>query len=149
MGQHTKTDFRFQNSYEEFRNLQTSSGESKKLKFNGLHLSKKCIPSAKTLYTENLFNITFNCYENSPNSLCHFWNHKSVFTTQLVCIFLAQTLHAFDRNIPSKSTFSDFLLLGLKFTKLYHFSNKKKKKIFSSKFRSLFSVMRDNPSALF
>ena len=40
--------------------LQTSSGKSKKLKFDGLLLSKKYIPSAKTLYTEDLSNITFN-----------------------------------------------------------------------------------------
>ena len=49
------------------------SGKAKKLKSNGLHLSKKYIPSAKTLYTEDLSNITFNYLcENSPNSLCHF-----------------------------------------------------------------------------
>ena len=96
------------------------------LKSSGLHLLKKYIPSAKTLYTEDLFNITFNYCENSPNFLCHFWNHKSFFTTQLVCIFLAQTLHIFDRNTPSECTFSDFALLELKFTKLFmSFSNKK------------------------
>ena len=85
-----------------------------KLKFNGLHMSKKYIPSAKTLYKEDLSNITFNYCENSPNSSCHFWNHKLFFTTQLVCIFLAQTLHTFDRNIASKRTFSDFPLLEFK-----------------------------------
>ena len=37
----------------------TSSGKSKKLKFNGLHLSKNCIPSPKALFTD-LSNITFN-----------------------------------------------------------------------------------------
>ena len=94
------------------------------LKFNELHLSKKYIPAAKT-YTKDLSRITFNYYENSPNSLCHFWNHKSFLTTQLVCILLAQILHTFDRNIPSKCTFLDFPLLKLKFTKLCHFSNKK------------------------
>ena len=31
-------------------------------------------------------------------STCHFWNHKSFFTTQLLCIFLAQTLHAFYKS---------------------------------------------------
>ena len=79
-----------------------------------LHLSKKYIPSAKTLYKEDLSNINFNHCENSPNSSCHFWNHKLFFTTQLVCIFLAQTLHTFDRNIASKCTFSDFPLLEFK-----------------------------------
>ena len=45
----------------------------KKLIVNGLNLSKKYIPSTKTLHTEDLSNITFNYLrENSPNSLCHF-----------------------------------------------------------------------------
>ena len=78
---------------------------------------KKYIPSAKT-YTVDLSNITFNylCVD-SPNYLCHFWNHKSFFTTQLLCIFLAQTLHTFYESRPSKYKFSDFPLLRLKFTK--------------------------------
>ena len=80
-----------------------------------------------TLYTENLSNIIFNYLcENSTNFLCHFWNYKSFFTTQLLCIFLTQTLHTFFKSSPSKCKFSDFPLLGLKFTKFsYHFSNKK------------------------
>ena len=98
-----------------------------KLKLNGLRLSKKCILSAKT-YTKDLSNITFNYLcENSPNSLCHFWNHK---------------------NIPSKCKFSDFPLLKLKFIK-FLMSFFKQKMSFYSKFGSLFSVMRDNSSALF
>ena len=47
----------------------------------------------KTLYTEDLSNITFNYCEYSPNFLCYFWNHKSFFTAQLISIFSAQTLH--------------------------------------------------------
>ena len=43
-----------------------------KVKFNGLNMSKKYVPSAKALYTEDLSNITLNYCENSPNSLCHF-----------------------------------------------------------------------------
>ena len=59
-------------NHEEFGQLQTRSEKSKKLKFDGLPLSKKYIPSAKTLYTGDLTNITFsNLCENSPNSLCH------------------------------------------------------------------------------
>ena len=52
----------------------------------------------------DLSNITLNYLcENSPNSLkCHFGNHKSFFTTQLLCIFLAQTLHSLYKNTPSK-----------------------------------------------
>ena len=121
---------------------------SKKLKSKGLKLSKKYIPSAKTLYTEDLSNITFKYCENSPNSFCHFLNRKSFFMTQLTSISLAQTLHIFDRNIPSKCKFSDFPLLKLKFTKLF-MSFFKQKVSFSSMSGSLLSVMRDNSSALF
>ena len=67
---------------------------------------KKFIPSAKTLYKEGLSNITTNYLcKNAPHSLCHFWNHMSFFTTQLVYIILAQTLHTFDKNIPSECRF--------------------------------------------
>ena len=124
-----------------FRQLQTSSEKFKKLKFDGLllskkiHLSKQYIASAKTLYTEHLSNITFNYLcENSPNYLCHFWNHKWFFTTQLLCIFLTQTLHTFRKGSPSKCKFWDSPLLGLKFKKFLSFS---------SKFGFFFSVMRD------
>ena len=84
--------------------------------------------------TVKIHQISYVIFE----TISHFWRHNlSVF-------FLAQTLHTFDRNIPSKCTFSDFPLLELKFTKLF-----KQKVSFSSKFGSLFSVTRDNSSALF
>ena len=118
------------------------------MKFSGLHLSKNYIPSPITLFTD-LSNIAFNYLcENPPNSLCHFWNHKSFFTTQLVYIILAQTLHTFEKNIPSKCKFSDFSLLKLKFIK-FLMSFFKQKVSFSLNFGSLFSVMRDNFSVLF
>ena len=42
--------------------------KAQKLKFNGLLLSKKYIPKAKTLYTGDFSNITSNYFcENSPN----------------------------------------------------------------------------------
>ena len=64
---------------------------------------QKKIHSAKKLSTEYLSNITFNYLcENSPNSLSHFWIHKSFFTTRLVCIFFARTLHTFCKSSPSK-----------------------------------------------
>ena len=130
-------------------NFRQAVESPKKLKFDELLLSKKYIPSANTLHSGDLFNITFNCLcENSPNFLCHFWNHQSFFATQLLCIFLAQTLHIFYKSIPSKWKFSDFLLLALKFTK-FLMSFFKQKVSFSLKFRSLFSVMRDNSSVLF
>ena len=60
------------------------------MKFDGLLLSKKYIPSPK-IHTEALSNITFNfLYENSPNDLCHFWNHMSFFTTQPLDSFWAK-----------------------------------------------------------
>ena len=97
-------------------------------------VSKKYIPSAKT-YTEDLSNITFNYLcENSSNYVCHFWNHTSFFTTQLLCIFLTRLLHTFYKINPSKWKFSDFPLLRLKFTKfLVSFC---KQVNFSSKFGS-------------
>ena len=68
----------------------------------------------------------------------HFSRHN------LSLFFLAQKLHNFDISIPSKCKFSDFP----KFTKLF-MSFFKQKVSFSSKVRSLFSVMRDNSAALF
>ena len=65
----------------------------------------------------------------------------------LVYIILAQTLHTFDKNIPSKGTFSDFSL-KLKFIK-FLMSFFKQKVNFSLNLESLFSVMRDNSSVLF
>ena len=119
------------------------------MKFDGLLWSKKQIPSAKTLYTEDLTKITFKYLcGNSPNSLCQFWNHKSFFTIQHLCIFLAQTLHTFYCSSPSKCKFSDFPLLSLKFTK-FLMSFLEPRISFSSNFASLFSVMRHNSSVLF
>ena len=58
---------------------------------------KKYIPSAKV----DLSNIAFNylCVD-SPNYLCHIWNHKAFFATQLLCIFSDQTLHTFNKSSP-------------------------------------------------
>ena len=113
------------------------------MKHGGI-LGKWYIPSPKTLYTEDLSNITFNyLWENSPNYLCHFWNNQSFFTTQLLCIFLAKTLHVFYKSTPPKCKFSDFVLLSLKFSK-FLMSFFKQNVRFCSKFGSFFSVMRDN-----
>ena len=139
---YTKADSWFQKSHEPFGQLQTSSGKSKNLKFDGL-LSKKYIASTKILYTKDLSNITFNYLcEKSQNYLSRFWNHKSFFTTQLLCIFLAQTLHTSYKSSPSKCKFSDFSLLVFKFTK-FLMSFFKQKLSFFSRFGSFFIVMRD------
>ena len=99
-----------------WKTSETSSGKFKNLM--GFCV-QKYIPSAKT-YTEDLSNITFNylCVD-SPNYLCHFWNHKSFFTT-LLCIFLAQTLHTFHKGSPSKCKFSDFSTAQVKVYQIPH-----------------------------
>ena len=138
---YTKTDSWFQKSHEEFGQLQTSSEKSKKLKFDEPLLFENTFCQLKDC-TEDLFNITFNYLcENSPNFSSHFWSHKSFFTTQLFCLFLAQSLHTFYKSSPSKCKFWDFLLLTLKFTKLLL--------SFFKHFGSLFSIMKGNFSVLF
>ena len=142
------TKFRYTKAgFKNYRNLNNFRQEVESPKSWNLIVfcPKKYIPSAKV----DLSNITFNylCVD-SPNYLCHFRNHKSFFTTQILCIFLAQTLHTFYKSSPSKCKFSDFPLLRLKFTKFF-MSFFKLKVSFSSKFRSFFSIMRDNSSVLF
>ena len=88
------------------------------MKIKTLYFSRKYIPSAKT-YTENLSNITFYYSEISPSFLSLFWSQKPFFTIQLFSVFLNQTIHTFDRNIPSKHKVLDFLLPELSFKKLF------------------------------
>ena len=77
-----------------------------------------------------------------------FLNHKSFFSTKLPCIFWFSKLDTFGKSSPWKCKFSDFPLLVLKFTK-FLLSFFKQKVSFSSKFWSLFSVMRDNSNVFF
>ena len=77
----------------------------------------------------------------------HFWDHKLIFAIQIVCIFLAQTLHTSDKNIPLRCKILNFPLLELKFTK-FLMSFFKQKVSLSSKFEPLFIITRDNSSAL-
>ena len=63
----------------------------------------------------------------------YLWFIKSFFTIQFFSIFFAQTLHTFCKSSPSKCKFSDFLLLGLKFT-TFLMSFFKEKVSFSSNF---------------
>ena len=74
--------------------------------------------------------------------------YKSFLTTHFFCIAFAQTLHTFYKSILSKCKFSDFPMLGLKFTNFLMLFSKQRVS-FSPKFRSFFSVMRDNSSVLF
>ena len=86
---YTKAGFKIYRNLDNFRQAVESPKSWHLMGFS----PKKYIPSPKRSYTVDLSNITFNylCVD-SPNYLCHFWNHKSFFTTQLLCIFLAQTL---------------------------------------------------------
>ena len=107
----------------------TTSGKQRKLRkyeilwatfVQNTHSFKTYIPSAKTVYTENFSNIIFNYLcKNLPNFLWHFWNLGSFFVTQILCIFLAQTLHNFYKSSPLKCKGLEFPLLGSKFTKLF------------------------------
>ena len=65
----------FKDHMRKLENLKKNSGKSKKLKFDGLLLSKKYILSAKIVYTESLSNFS-----------CHFWRHTLFFATHF-CIF--------------------------------------------------------------
>ena len=57
-------------------------------------------------------------WENSPNYLCHFWNHQPFFKTQLVSIFFSSNITYFlQKRSQSNCRFSDFQLLRFKFTK--------------------------------
>ena len=63
----------FKNHMRNFDSFRQPVESPKKLKSDGLLLSKKYIPSAEKLFAEDLSNITFNyLHENSPNSLCYF-----------------------------------------------------------------------------
>ena len=112
---YTKAGFK---SYRNLNNLWQVAESPKSWNLMGF-CPKKYIPSAKTLYKVDLSNINFNylCVDSS-NYLWYFLNHKSFFTTQLLRIFLTQTLHSFYKSSPSNCKFSDIPLLRLMFTKV-------------------------------
>ena len=103
---YTEADSWLQKSHKKFGQLQTSSGKYKRLKFHEPFLSKRYIPSAKTLYTEDLSTLlSTTC---SPTSLHHFWDNKSFFTAKFLCIFVAQTLHFFTKLAHQSENFQTF-----------------------------------------
>ena len=109
----------FKNHMRNLNNFRQAAESPKSWNLTGF-CPKNTFLELKPIYTEDLSNITFNYFcEDSPNYLCHFWNHKSFLTTQLLCIFLAQTLNTFCKRSPSNCTFSDFPLLRLNFIKLF------------------------------
>ena len=108
----------FENHKRNLNNFIQAVESPKSWNLMGFYPKNTFLIPARFLQTEHLSNIIFNYLcENSPNYLFHFWNHKSFLTTQLPCIFLAQTLHTFYKSSPSKCKFSRFSLIRLKFTK--------------------------------
>ena len=139
--------------FKNHRNLNKFKQEWKVQNRKSWNLMDLCAKSTflqiKHVYTEDLSNITFNYLcKNLPNYWCHSWNDKSFFTTQLLCIFVARTLHIFFKSCPWKCKLSDFQVLRLNFTKL-PVSFFKWKDIFSSKCGSFSSVMKNYSSVLF
>ena len=116
-----------------------------------------------TLWTKRAHQSTnfqiFECFnEGSPNSSCQFWNHMvkvySNFASLTIVIkdnssvfFYLEPL-CFGQKQPVEVKFSDFWVVGWKFTK-FLMSCLKLQVSFSLNFASLFSVMRDNSSVLF
>ena len=82
-----------QKSHEEFGQLQTSTGKSKKLKFDGL-LSSKNKFVQKIHYIQRI-KLSTTCVK-----IYQITYVISFLTTQLLRIFLAQTLHTFYKSIP-------------------------------------------------
>ena len=114
-------------TWEEFGQLQTSSVKSKKLKFDGLLLSKKYVPLAET-YTVDLTNITFNY-------LCE--------KIHQISYVILETISHFSRH--NSSLFKVYIFrLELKLTKFLMSFFKQK-----ASFLSKFCVMRNNSSLLF
>ena len=87
---------------------------------------------------------TFECSnQSSPNSPCHFWNHKITFV-----YFFSSNLIYFGQRETIEVTFLDFWVLEWKFTK-FLMSYLKPQESFSLNLASLFGVTRDNSYVLF
>ena len=100
---YTKSDSWSQNLLEKFGQLQTSSGKSKKLKFDWLLLPKKYIPSAKTLHTRDL-------------SYFHLPDHQTTYVIfETINYFSGHNLYFFSQRLDHFSGSSDV-------TRLYLFS---------------------------
>ena len=81
--------------------------------------SWKCILWTKRAHQCTIFQNFERCNESSPNSSCHFWNHKvriysnfeslfSAMKDNSSAFFLPQTLYTLDKNSPSKWNFQTF-----------------------------------------
>ena len=109
------------------------------------------------LWTKRVHQITifqtFECSnESSPNSSCHFWNHKVRFYSNFPSmfsvmkdnssVFCISNFVCFGQNEPIEKKFSDFSVVGWKATK-FVMSYLKPQVSFSLNLASLFSVMKD------
>ena len=133
---YTKAGFKIYRNLDNFRQAVESPKSWHLMGFS----PKKYIPSPKRSYTVDLSNINFNylCVD-SPNYLCHFRNHKSFFTTQLLCIKKIKSSNI----IAILSTKVQILRLSTAPVKVHQNSschkNKKKKSVFLQSL-DLFSV---------
>ena len=106
-----------------------------------INLSKKYIPSAKTLYTEDL---TFNYLcENSPNYLCHY---IIFLDTTPLYFFSSNTTYSLQKQ-PIRVQIFRLSAARVKVHLIPHVIFKQKVS-FSSNSASLFSVMRHNNSSV-
>ena len=96
--------------------------------------------------------------ESSPNFSCHFWTHKvrvylilhhcSVLWKTTPLYLLSSNLIYFGQIYPIDVKFSDFWVVGWKFTK-FLMSYLKPQVIFSLNFVSVVNVMKHNLSVFF
>ena len=130
---YTKSESWFQKLDQDLGQIQTNSWKSKKLKFDGLLSSKKCIPSTEILSCVKLHQIPYVIFETI--------SHFSRDTTRRY--FFSSKITYFRQKMLTPS--SDCVKIDIKSLTPFF----KQKFSFSSKFESLFSVMRYKSSLLF
>ena len=117
------------------------------MKFNGLHLSKKYIPSAKTLYAEDLFYFQLLVWKFTK-LLTSFCNHKVIFHDATCLYYFSSNITYFWQKYSIKVEIFRFLTIRVKIHQISRVIFQAKSKFFS-KFGSRFSVMTDNSSVRF
>ena len=99
---------------------QTNSEKSKKLKSDEF-LSKKTHSFSQLNYTQWIYLtlLLTTCVQIHQISYVIF-ETGSHFSHQLLCIFLAQTLHTFHKSSPSQCNFSDFPTAQVKADQIFY-----------------------------
>ena len=114
------------------------------------HVSPPPIPFAIPL--DNFIHYIYYIYIIYRGVILHYFQllawKLTKFLTQLLCIFLAQTLHTFDKSSPSKCKFSDFRLLPWKLTNFLTLFFRPPVS-FSLNIATTFSVMTHNSFVIF